>query len=346
MSSKIELPFLDIKLGGSPVVIAEIGINHNGCLDTAIKMADLAIKNGADIVKHQTHFVDDEMSLEAKKMKIGYIGDSIWNLMRDCALKKEEEIKLKKFVEDKKITYLSTPFSRSAANFLNEINVPAFKIGSGECNNYPLIEHVASFGKPIILSTGMNNMRSIDRSVKIMKKKGVKFALMHTTNSYPTPDESVRLGGILELKRKYKNTIVGISDHTLGNLACFSGVALGADIVERHFTDNMKRKGPDIICSMDPDSCRELSDGVKRISQMRGGKKGLEDCERKVASFAFGSVVSSKKIMKGEKLTKNNIWVRRPGNGFFKAKDYKRLIGKIASKDIKNNYQLKKNDVK
>ena len=177
MSSKIELPFLDIKLGGSPVVIAEIGINHNGCLDTAIKMADLAIKNGADIVKHQTHFVDDEMSLEAKKMKIGYIGDSIWNLMRDCALKKEEEIKLKKFVEDKKITYLSTPFSRSAANFLNEINVPAFKIGSGECNNYPLIEHVASFGKPIILSTGMNNMRSIDRSVKIMKKKELNLHL-------------------------------------------------------------------------------------------------------------------------------------------------------------------------
>ena len=171
MSSKNRTTFSDIKLGGSPVVIAEIGINHNGCLDTAIKMADLAIKNGADIVKHQTHFVDDEMSLEAKKMKIGYIGDSIWNLMRDCALKKEEEIKLKKFAEDKKITYLSTPFSRSAANFLNEINVPAFKTGSGECNNYPLIEHVASFGKPIILSTGMNNMRSIDRSVKIMKKK-------------------------------------------------------------------------------------------------------------------------------------------------------------------------------
>ncbi len=346
MSSKIELPFLNIKLGGTPVVIAEIGINHNGCLDTAIKMADLAIKNGADIVKHQTHFVDDEMSLEAQKMKVSYIGDSIWNLMKNCALKKDEEVKLKEFVEKKKITYLSTPFSRSAANFLNKIDVPAFKIGSGECNNYPLIEHIASFGKPIILSTGMNNMKSIDESVKIMKKKKIKFALMHTTNSYPTPDKSVRLGGILELKKKYRNTIIGISDHTIGNLACFSGVALGADIVERHFTDNMKRKGPDIICSMDPSSCRTLSEGVKRIYQMRGGKKGLDDCEKKVAGFAFGSVVSSRQIRKGEKLTKDNIWVRRPGNGFFKANDYKRLIGRIASKHIKNNYQLKKNDIK
>ncbi len=346
MISKIELPFLKIKLGGLPVVIAEIGINHNGCIDTAIKMADLAIKSGADIIKHQTHFVDDEMSFEAKDMKVGYIGDSIWNLMKKCCLAKEEEIKLKEFVEDKKITYLSTPFSRSASNFLNDIGVPAFKIGSGECNNFPLIEHIASFGKPIILSTGMNDLKSVDIAVNIMKKKKIKFALMHTTNSYPTPDQSVRLGGILELKNKYKNTIVGISDHTIGNLACFSGVALGADIVERHFTDDMKRKGPDIICSMDPSSCKELAVGVKRIAQMRGGKKGLVDCEKKVAGFAFGSVVSSKKIEKGEKLTKNNIWVRRPGNGFYKAKDYESLIGKTALKDIKINSQLKKDDIK
>ncbi len=346
MSSKIELPFLKIKLGGTPTVIAEIGINHNGCINNAIKMAGLAIKSGANIIKHQTHFVDDEMSLEAKRMKVGYIGDSIWNLMEKCALSKDEEIKLKKFVESKKITYLSTPFSRSAADFLNDINVPAFKIGSGECNNFPLIEHISNFGKPIILSTGMNDLKSIDTAVKIMKKKKVRFALMHTTNSYPTPDKSVRLGGLSELKNKYKNTIIGISDHTIGNLACFSGVALGADIVERHFTDSMKRKGPDIVCSMDPISCKELTEGVKRIAEMRGGKKGLVDCEKKVANFAFGSVVSSNKIKKGEKLTTQNIWVRRPGNGFYKAKDYTSLIGKIASRDIKNNFQLKKNDIK
>ena len=155
----VNIENLEIADHSKPILIAEIGINHEGSLKLAKEMARLAVENGADIIKHQTHIVEDEMSIEANQFEVDYLKKSIFSLMKECALSKEEEIELKNFVEQElKSLYLSTPFSRNAANFLQELNLPAFKIGSGECNNYPLVEHIASLGKPILLSTGMNDL--------------------------------------------------------------------------------------------------------------------------------------------------------------------------------------------
>ncbi|MAH78967.1 MAG: polyhydroxyalkanoate biosynthesis repressor PhaR [Rickettsiales bacterium] len=342
---KFKINNLELKRNCKPIIIAEIGINHEGSLKLAKKMAKIAINSGAHIIKHQTHIVDDEMSSHAKDWKIDYIGKSIYELMEDCALSKDDEINLKKFVEEKGATYISTPFSRAAANFLYEINVPAFKIGSGECNNYPLIEHICKFKKPIILSTGMNSILDVKKSVAILKKNKIQFALMHTTNSYPTNDSDVRLGAMLELINNFKGIPVGLSDHTIGNLASFSALALGADLIERHFTDYLTRKGPDIKCSMNGKQCLELVEGSKRIFNMRGGKKGIVKSEIEVAKFAFSSVVSIKEIKKGQTFSKDNIWVKRPGTGYYNANDFNSIIGKKSKNNINSGEQIKKNDV-
>ena len=182
MNPSINIGTRKISYQENPLVIAEIGINHNGSLEVAKKMAKTAIEAGIEVIKHQTHIVDDEMSKEADKEKIGYIGKSIYQLMKDCALNESEELELKKYITDLGGIFISTPFSRAAADRLEKFDVPAFKIGSGECNNYPLIEHIAEFGKPIILSTGMNTIKSISIAVEILRNKKIPFALLHTTN--------------------------------------------------------------------------------------------------------------------------------------------------------------------
>ena len=166
----IEISGRRIGEGYPPFVIAEIGINHGGNLELAKKMVLLAARSGAECIKHQTHFIEDEMTEEAKDIYPPHMKESIWDLIANCALSKDEEIELKKFTEDLGVIYLSSPFSRSAADFLNDINVTGFKIGSGECNNLPLIDFISKYKKPIILSTGMNDISKIKKSVEIIKK--------------------------------------------------------------------------------------------------------------------------------------------------------------------------------
>lgn len=334
-----------IGLNYDPVVIAEIGINHEGSLDTAFEMVDAAWKAGAEIVKHQTHIVEDEMSKEAKNVIPGNASISIYEIMERCALNEEDEIKLKDYIESKGMIFISTPFSRAAADRLERMNVPSYKIGSGECNNYPLIEHIASFGKPMIVSTGMNNIESVRKTVKILEDYKVPYALLHTTNLYPTPSHLVRLGAMEELNREFPNAIIGLSDHTTSNLACFGAVALGASILERHFTDSMDRSGPDIINSMDPKAMNELIKGSIEIAKMRGGKKEAAAEEKVTIDFAFSTVVTIKDIKKGEKFTKDNLWVKRPGTGEILAEEYKSIIGKIAAKDLTNDIHLKWSEI-
>ena len=343
-------PFIEIsgrKIGYdyNPLVIAEIGINHGGSLNVAKKMVDTAIKSGIEIIKHQTHIVEDEMSHEADKEKIGYIGKTIYELMKDCSLNKEDEYELKEYVEGKGAIFISTPFSRAAANRLAEFNVPAFKIGSGECNNYPLIEHISTFGKPIILSTGMNTIDSVKKSVSIIEKNNIPYALLHTTNIYPTPPELVRLGAMTELQESFPNTVIGLSDHTKTNHACFGAVALGASILERHYTDSMNREGPDIINSMDPNAAKDLVIGANIIKQERGGNKGPVIEEEPVIDFAFASVVTIKNILKGEKFSLDNLWVKRPGTGPLFAEDFNSILGKVAKNNIKIDTHLRHEDI-
>ncbi len=336
----------DRKIGADfpPLVIAEIGINHGGLLDVAIEMVDAAARAGVEVVKHQTHIVDDEMSKSAKKVIPGNANISIFEIMEKCALSEESEFKLKEYVESKGMIFLSTPFSRAAAERLNKMNVKAFKIGSGECNNFPLLSHVASFGKPIILSTGMNTIESVTKAVNIFIQHKIPYALLHTTNLYPTPFNLVRIGAMNELKKFFPGVPVGLSDHTTSNLACFAAVANGASILERHFTDHMNRVGPDIICSMDEITAKELIIGSRQIHQMLGGKKEPAKEEKVTIDFAFATVVSIKHINKGEKLTMDNIWVKRPGTGEILAEHFDSLIGKFAIKDIEIDEHIKWDD--
>jgi len=213
----IEICNRKIGLEYPPLVIAEIGINHNGSLEIAFEMVDAAHKAGAEVIKHQTHVVDDEMSPEAKKVIPGNADISIYEIMKRAALNEEDETALKNYVESLGMIFISTPFSRAAADRLERMGACAYKIGSGECNNYPLIEHIASFGKPMIVSTGMNDIKSIKKTVKILEKHAVAYALLHTTNLYPTPPELVRLGAMQKLQDEFPDIPVGLSDHTTTN---------------------------------------------------------------------------------------------------------------------------------
>jgi len=328
-----------------PLVIAEIGINHNGSLDSAISLADDAIDAGIEVIKHQTHVVEDEMTSEARSVIPGNSDKSIYQIMEECALNEEDELSLKEHVESRGKIFISTPFSRAAADRLERMGVCGYKIGSGECNNYPLIDHIASFKKPIILSTGMNNLDSIRPAVEILRKHQIPYALLHTTNIYPTPDRLVRLGAMNELKDTFSDAVIGLSDHTVSNHACFGAVALGASILERHFTDSMTREGPDIINSMDPSAAKELILGANTIFEQRGGSKGPVEEELPTIKFAFASIVSINDIKKGEIFSKDNLWVKRPGTGEILAEEFESILGKEAKNDISSGQQLKREDI-
>ena len=328
-----------------PVIICELGINHGGSLEVALNLAKLAIDSGANIIKHQTHLIIDEMSNEAKEIKPGNSNLSIYEVISQNSLKVEEEAKLAKYVRSRGAVYMSTPFSRSAVDFLDSIDVPCFKIGSGECNNYPFVEYVASKGKPVILSTGMNSIESIKPSVEIFEKYEISYALLHCTNIYPTPQNLIRLDAMLELKVNFPNAVIGLSDHSTSNAACLGAVGLGASIIERHFTDSKTRSGPDISCSMDPLELRELIKLTSEIHQAKGGGKRPLEEERKTIAFAFASVVVIEPIEEGEILTPENIWVMRPGGGDFGPEHLKSLYGKKAKFGIKPGYQLKASQI-
>ena len=328
-----------------PLVIAEIGINHEGKLETAFEMVDAAVSAGAEVVKHQTHVVDDEMSHLAMAVIPGNAKESIYEIIARCALSEADEIQLKAYVESKGAIFISTPFSRAASDRLERMQVRAYKIGSGECNNYPLLRHVASFGKPMILSTGMNTIQSVGKAVDIFEAAGVPYVLLHTTNLYPTPPHLVRLGAMVQLAQAFPRALVGLSDHTVNNLACFGAVALGACVLERHFTDSMQRQGPDIVCSMDVHACRELIEGSRMLHLELGGTKGPAKEEQVTMDFAFATVVTIASVRSGEAFTKENIWVKRPGTGELLAERYDQVLGKRALRDLPSDSHLAAADV-
>lgn len=329
-----------------PFVIAEIGINHEGSMAKAKQMVRDAAKAGAECVKFQCHVVEDEMIPVAKKIVPGHAKESIWDIMKKCAFSEKQDRELKKYVESFGMTYLSTPFSRAGADRLQKMGVKAFKIGSGECNNYPLIEHIASFRKPVILSTGMNDLNSIRMSVEILEAHKTPYAILHCTSMYPVPYDKVRLGAIEELRQNFPNAVMGLSDHSIGNYTCFGAVALGARILEKHFTSSKKWPGPDIALSIDPAELKELVFGSKAVFEALGGKKNILPEEQGIIDFAYACVVSIRDIEEGEEFTMENIWVKRPGTGEIKAVEFKKILGKKAAGRIKKDIQLKRKHIK
>ena len=324
-----------------PLIIAEIGINHGGSLDVAKSMVDLIVHSGCECVKHQTHIIEDEMTEEAKAIFPPNANKSIWDVMKECSLKLDEEQELKEYAENLGLIWISTPFSRMAADFLDEIDVPAFKIGSGEADNLPLINHIAQKGKPIIMSTGMQSIKSLKNSVNILEKSGVEYALLECTNLYPSPPEIVSLQGIQELKEAFPKALVGFSDHSIGPHIALASVALGACIIERHFTDTRYRSGPDITCSMDPAELRILVDRSIEIHKALMNPKRRTEPEEGVYKFARASVVADRDMAAGHIITEKDIWVRRPGSGEIPGYKYNDILGKKLRLDVKKNHQFK-----
>ena len=323
-----------------PLVIAEIGINHGGDLDVAKNMVDLIASSGCECVKHQTHIIEDEMTEEAKSIFPPNADKSIWDVMKECSLTLDEEKELKKHSENLGLIWISTPFSRKAVDFLDHIDVPAFKIGSGEADNLPLINHIAKKGKPIIMSTGMQSIQSLKNSVEILENSHVEYALLECTNLYPSPPEIVSLRGIEELKEAFPKALVGFSDHSIGPEMALASVALGACIVERHFTDTRYRNGPDISCSMDPAELRLMIDRSVEIYKALKNPKQRTTPEEDVYKFARASVVADKDMPAGHIITEKDIWARRPGSGEIPGYKYHDVIGKKLRLAVKKNHQL------
>jgi len=334
-----------ISNNSDPLIIPEIGINHNGNLGLAFKIVDAAKRAGAEIVKHQTHVVEDEMSEEAKRIKPGNSNKNIFSIIKNSSISAEDEYKLFKYVEKKGMIYLSTPFSKKAVDRLVKFGVSAFKVGSGEMSNFPLIDYISKFQKTMIVSTGLHNIRQVKKTYNFLKKKKIKFALLHTTNVYPTSDSLLRLNSIIQLKNIFPKTIIGLSDHTGDLLSSIIALSLGANIIEKHFVNKKNLKGPDITSSIDEYQLKKLIIDSKRVKhQLDGNKNNLIKQEDVTRKFAFASVVSTRKILKGEKFSEKNLWVMRPGTGDYKSDELKKIFGKIAKRNIRKKVQIKKND--
>ena len=339
MAPEISIAGRRVGAAHAPLVIAEIGINHEGSEEKAHRMIDDAAVAGCECVKFQTHIVDDEM-IENNVIP-GNATESIWTMMKRCALSAEAEAAMKRHTEEKGMIFLSTPFSRAAADRLELLGVAAYKIGSGECNNYPLLDHIAGFGIPIVLSTGMNDIPSIGKSVEILRRRKIPFALLHCTSIYPTPYSLVRLGALHEFRMHFPDAVLGLSDHSPTIYPCLGSVALGASILERHFTSDKSWPGPDIPVSMDPRELACLIEGARAIHLACGGRKEIVAEEASTIAFAYASVVTIRPMKAGDLFDMTNVWVKRPGTGEIRAERLNDVLGRRAKIDLPHDAQLR-----
>lgn len=337
------------KIGeGEPCfIIAEAGINHNGDLNLAKKLIDAARDAGADAIKFQTHLPEKEMLKDrdgtSSDSTAAYVGESLFGLLKRVELSKEELLYLKNYAATKGILFLSTPFSREAVDLLEEIGVQAYKVGSGEMTNFPLLKVIVEKRKPMIISTGMSTLEEIEEMVNFLKKFRADFAILHCTSTYPTRYEDVNLG-VIEILRKRFKIPVGLSDHSIGIYTALASVALGACIVEKHFTISRDLPGPDQKASLEPPDLRELVVGVRAVEKALGDTKMVTEAELAVQKMARESVVALVDIPEGAVVTKDLVWVKRPGTGI-PAKYLERVLGMRARRRIKKNTVIKWRDL-
>lgn len=341
---KIKIGNKEISDSNYPFFVAEAGINYDGNFEKCFKLIDAAKESGADAVKFQTHLAEKEM-LDTKIMLAHSKKETVFDLMKKCELNFKKHQILKKYCEKKKLVFMSTPFSYEAAKLLNSLKIKIFKIGSGECNNLPLIEKVSKFNKPLIISTGMNSLKDIEKTFNHAKKYNSKIILMHCVSIYPTPASKTMLETIHLLKKKF-NCPVGFSDHSSDINLAVASISLGANIIEKHFTVSKKWSGPDISLSLTPERFKEMVRACKEVYLAKGVRNKILKEEVPVTKFAFASVVTTKKIKKGEKLTPKNIWVKRPGTGQIHAREYYKILNKKVKRDLDVNKQLKYSDIK
>jgi N,N'-diacetyllegionaminate synthase len=311
-------------------VIAEAGINHNGDVAIALDLVHAAAEAGADAIKFQTHLPEHEMLRGGATA--AYVGESLFDLLTRTALSHDDHFALRDAARKRGIIFLSTPFSREAADFLETLGVAAFKTGSGELTNLPLQQHIARKGRPMIISTGMSTPEEIDRTAQAVRAIGTPFALMHCTSTYPTPFEHVQIDCIPALQRTY-GVPVGFSDHTLGSVMAFAAVALGANLFEKHFTLSRSLPGPDQQGSIEPGELTDVVKGIRAIERARGATKAIQPGEQDVRNMAHHSVVSVRDIPAGATIAPDDVWPKRPGTGI-PARQLPDVIGRITARRI------------
>jgi len=341
-SSVISIGAREIGAGRPCFVIAEAGINHNGDVKIAAELVEAAAEAGADAIKFQTHFPEFEMLRGGATA--AYVGESLFDLLARTALSKDAHLEMQALAKKKGIIFLSTPFSREAADYLESIGVPAFKTGSGEMTNLPLQRHIARKKKPMIVSTGMSTPAEIDATVRALDEEGAAFALMHCTSTYPTPLEHVQLGCIGALQAKY-GVPAGFSDHTLGTAVSLAAVASGANLFEKHFTASRSLPGPDQRGSMEPKELAALVKDIRAIERALGATKTIQPGEQDVRDMALHSVVSIRDIAAGATISKDDVWVKRPGTGI-PARQLPEIVGKVAARAIEKDRLLTWDDLR
>lgn len=345
-----------ITLGGKKVgygqgvfVIAEAGVNHNGKLATALKMVDAAARAGADAIKFQT-FKAEDVVIAGGKMA-AYQKKNIGKEMSQRAMLKRLELKESFYrqivarCQKKRIMFLSTPHGGfGAVDFLHKLGVKAFKFGSGEINNFPLLEYAARLNKPMILGTGMATMSEVKEAIVRIKKAGnSKIIVLHCTTNYPCPPSQVNLAAMRTMMDEL-DVLVGYSDHTLGIQVPIMAATLGACLIEKHFTLDKDAPGPDHKASAEPDELEQMVKSANSVKTILGSSiKRPTKSEERMLKDVRKSVVSLRSIKKGEKFTKENIGIKRPGNGL-PPKTYKSLLGKTARRPIKADSLLKRSD--
>ncbi|MDZ4855641.1 MAG: N-acetylneuraminate synthase family protein [Nitrospirota bacterium] len=329
--------------GHPPFVIAEVGINHNGDVNLARQMVHAAKEAGAHCIKFQTHLTAKEMI--HTQMTPGSISkEPLWDIIERCELTAAEERAVKQLCDEVGILFLSTPFSREAADRLDELGISAYKIGSGEITNLPLIEHVARKGLPMIVSTGMTQLEEIAETVHLIERYDVPLILLQCTSTYPTAYADVKLGAIQVLRERF-GLPVGLSDHSIGIYTALGAVAKGACVLEKHFTISRQLPGPDQGLSLEPGELRELVKGADAIYQALGSEKTILGQERPVMGFARASVVVIKPVAAGDRLTDDNLWVKRPADGEIPAREYKKLLGRVAKVPMQPDHQIKWSEI-
>ena len=319
-------------------IIAEAGVNHNGSLELAKKLVDAAAAANADAVKFQTFIPEKVMSVFAQKAEyqIAATGgdESQIEMIRRLWLPYESFEELAYYCKEKGILFLSTPFDITSLEFLMTLDMPTIKVPSGEITNLPLLLKVAKTGKPVILSTGMSVPDEIKYARSILLENGCpEVSILHCNTDYPTPYEDANIRAMLDIKQRFGG-VVGYSDHTLGIEAPIAAVALGAEIIEKHFTLDKTMDGPDHSCSLEPDELRAMVSAIRNIEKALGsGVKAVTDSEKRNMDIARKSIVAARDIKAGEIFDETNLEVKRPGDGISPTKWFN-VIGQAAKRDF------------
>lgn len=325
----------------SVFIIAEAGVNHNGSIDIAKKLIDVAVEAKVDAIKFQSFKAENIVTKDAGRADYQIENEggehTQFHMLKNLELSEEEHIILKKYCSDKGIIFMSSPFDLDSIDMLERLNLESYKIPSSEIENVPYLKKIGSLKKKIILSTGMSNLEDVEFAIKILKSQGSNnITLLHCTSSYPTLYNEVNLKAMITLKEKF-NVDVGYSDHTMGIEVAIAAVALGASVIEKHFTLDRNMSGPDHIASLEPNELNLLVRQIRNIEKSLGSEyKGVTISEKNVKIAARKSLIALKDINEGEIFTEENLCVKRPGIGV-SPKRWDEFIGEKSKRNYKKD---------